>query len=354
MTSCDAAEAIQQAVRDAIVAETPLAIVGGGSKAFYGREPLGKPLNVGGHIGIVDYHPSELVITARAGTSLAEVRRVLAERGQMLAFEPPAFADSATLGGTLACGFSGSRRPFTGSARDFVLGCQIIDGRGDILSFGGEVMKNVAGYDVSRLMVGALGTLGVCLQASLKVLPLPQAETTLSLNLNPQAAQDRMRRLSSQSLPLSGLSFDGERLYVRLSGVESAVRAAVKKIGGDEPGDDSAYWRRLNEQQLSFFQTDKPLWRLSMAPATPALPLAGQWYLDWGGALRWLVSDEPSERIFAAAVAVNGHATLFRNGDRKAERFQPLSKGVSQLQQRIKNTFDPQGVFNPQRIYPDW
>ncbi len=205
---------LQQAVRDAVAAKTPLKITGGDSKAFYGRESTGQLLNVNGHRGIVNYHHSELVITARAGTLLSTIQKTLAEQRQMLAFEPPHFADSATLGGTVACGLSGSRRPFTGSVRDFVLGCKIINGKGEILSFGGEVMKNIAGYDVSRLMAGAMGTLGVLLEVSLKVLPLPAVEQTVCLELNPDDAVKKMTSLASQSLPVSGLSYDSQIQYI--------------------------------------------------------------------------------------------------------------------------------------------
>ncbi|WP_031435124.1 glycolate oxidase subunit GlcE [Methylomarinum vadi] len=354
MQASDQSRQIQQAVKDAVAGRTPLAIVAGNSKAFYGREPQGLKLDVSGHRGIVNYHPSELVITARAGTPLSEINQVLAERKQMLAFEPPGFSDSATLGGTIACGLSGSRRPFAGSARDFVLGCQIVDGQGEILSFGGEVMKNVAGYDVSRLMTGALGTLGVLLQVSLKVLPLPEQDMTCALELEEAGAMAAMQQLALRPLPLSGLSYDGERLFVRLSGAEKAVSSAAQKIGGDALADAGHYWRRLNEQRLPFFRSDRPLWRLSLAPATAQLELSGECYWDWGGALRWLKSDEPAAPIFAAAAAVDGHATLFRNGDRSGHVFQPLSGKLQQLQRNLKQAFDPHGIFNPQRMYRDW
>ncbi|WP_305906780.1 glycolate oxidase subunit GlcE [Methylomarinum sp. Ch1-1] len=354
MGSCDQSRRIQQAVENAVAERTPVNIVAGNSKSFYGRKAQGVDLDVGGHRGIVSYHPEELVITARAGTPLVEIRQMLAEQGQMLAFEPPFFAGTATLGGAIACGFSGSRRPFSGSARDFVLGCRIIDGRGEIATFGGEVMKNVAGYDVSRLMVGAMGTLGVLLQASLKVLPIPQREMSCVFSLAKAAAMEKMQQLALQSLPLSALSFDGELLYVRLSGADKAVRAAAQKIGGEVLADDGQYWHDLIEQRLDFFQSDQPLWRISLAPATPELALTGDRYFDWGGALRWLNSEEPAEKVFAAAAAANGHATLFRNGDSRGQLFQPLHGKLRELQHRVKKTFDPLGIFNPQRLYLDW
>lgn len=354
MQKCDQELQIQQVVQTAASTLTPLNIIAGGSKFFYGRTAQGQVLDVSSHQGVANYHPSELVITARAGTRLADIQRTLAEQGQMLAFEPPSFAVSATLGGTIACGFSGCRRPFTGAARDFVLGCKIINGQGEVLSFGGEVMKNVAGYDVSRLMVGAMGTLGVLLEISLKVLPIPQQETTCVFQLGKTDAMNKMLSLALQSLPLSALGYDGERLYVRLSGVESAVQAAAKKTGGDVLLDGKQYWHDLKEQQLSFFQSDKPLWRISVAPATPELLLEGDWYYDWGGALRWLKTDEPEEKIFASSAGANGHATLFRLGERRGAVFQPLNGKLQQLNHNLKKAFDPQGIFNPYRMNEDW
>ncbi len=244
---------LQQAVQNAITTKTPLKITGGNSKAFFGRESTGQLLTVSTHQGIVNYHPSELVITARAGTPLSTLEQTLAGQGQMLAFEPPYFTDSATLGGTIACGFSGSRRPFTGAARDFVLRCKIINGKGEVLSFVGEVMKNVAGYDVSRLMAGAMGTLGILLEIFLKVLPQPAVEQTTCFELNPVDAINKMTALASQSLPLSGLSYDGRIVYARLSGAEKAVTASVKKIGGEAAKSDRLFWQNLNEQRLEFF-----------------------------------------------------------------------------------------------------
>ncbi len=354
MPSVDRSQSIGQAVKRAAAEGMHLRIAGGGSKAFYGRAARGRELDVASHRGIVNYQPSELVVTARCGTTLSDLNGVLAEQGQMLAFEPPMFADEATLGGTVACGFSGSRRPYTGAARDFVLGCRIVDGRGEILSFGGEVMKNVAGYDVSRLMVGALGTLGVLLQISLKVLPLPECESTRVFELDTPEALAKMQQLSLQPLPCSGMSYDGERLFVRLSGAERAVAAAGSKIGGDPLADGEYYWRQLNEQRMPFFRPGQPLWRLSVPPATAPLPLAGAWYLDWGGALRWLKSGEPAAKIFAASAAVNGHATLFRDGDRSGHVFQPMSGTLQRLQRNLKQAFDPHGILNPQRMYRDW
>jgi len=346
----DQTETIQQSVIQAIKSQTPLQIIGGASKSFYGGIPEGKPLFMTAHQGIVNYHPSELVITARTGTLLSEIEQTLAEQGQMLAFEPPYFSPSATLGGTIACGFSGARRPFTGSVRDFVLGCKIINGKGEVLSFGGEVMKNVAGYDVSRLMVGAMGTLGVLLEVSLKVLPKPAVENTRVFELSAVEALARMLELSKQSLPLSGLSFDGTKLAVRLSASDKAVKQAITRLGGDELNDADDFWRDCKEHQHDFFKNTADLWRLSIPPATPELNLSGEWFYEWGGAQRWLKSTEENKAIFLMAEKVEGHATLFRTENRSAELFQPMPSVLKKLNKNIKLAFDPHGIFNPNRL----
>lgn len=350
----DLAQSFRETVEQALADKSPLKIIGGNSKAFYGRESAGEPLCVNGHCGIVNYHPSELVVTARTGTLLTELKKTLAGQDQMLAFEPPGFAETATLGGTVACGFSGSRRLFTGSARDFMLGCKIINGKAEILSFGGEVIKNVAGYDISRLMAGSLGTLGLILEVSLKVLPLPRTEMTCCFELSTVAAIERMKELAGRSLPVSGLSYDGSIVYVRLSGAEKTVTAAAAKIGGDPLNFDGDYWRHLNEHQLEFFRTEMNLWRLCLPPATGPLELEGDWQYDWGGGLRWLKSDEPAERVFSVAEQFQGHAVLFKGKNRNGEIFQPLTGTLKQLNFNVKKAFDPEGIFNPNRMYKDW
>lgn len=353
MTGQDRTCDLQRAVESAFKTGTALNIIGGGSKSFYGRGGQGRPLVLSGHRGIVNYQPSELVLTARSGTLLSDVERRLAEQNQMLAFEPPHFGADATLGGTVACALSGPRRPFTGSVRDFVLGCKIINGQGEVLSFGGEVMKNVAGYDVSRLMAGALGTLGVLLEISLKVLPLPSYEATLGFELDTVRALKEMTTLAGQSLPVSALSYDGSVLWVRLSGPERAVQAAKARLGGDTTV-SGGFWQNLNEQALPFFRRKTPLWRLSVPPAAPPLALSGAWFYDWGGSQRWLSSDEPAKAVFAAAQQAEGHALLFRGGDRSGTVFQPEPAALLQINLNLKRAFDPRGILNPGRKYEDW
>lgn len=349
----DLSQGLQQQVRGAYEQGLPLHIRGSGSKDFYGRAINATLLDVAGHRGVVNYQPTELVITARAGTPLAEIEALLAAHGQMLAFEPPRFGGAGTIGGAIACGLSGPRRPYAGAARDFVLGCRLINGQGEILRFGGEVMKNVAGFDVARLMAGAFGTLGLLLEVSLKVLPRPEQQLTLAFALEQADAIGQMSRLSAQSLPLSAMQYSDGRLQLRLSGAESALRAAQTILGGEVVAEADRFWDESRDQSQRFFQADDPLWRLSLPPARPLPALPGDWLIEWGGAQRWLRSDGPAESIRLAASRAGGHASLFRGGDRSAEPLQPLAAAVMQLQQRIKRAFDPGGIFNPGLLYRD-
>ncbi len=344
---------LQGRVQQAVANRTPLQIVGGGTKAFYGRAPQGEPLSIAGHAGIVSYEPTELVLTARSGTPLAEIEAALAANGQMLAFEPPHFGAGATLGGCVASGLSGPRRPYGGAVRDHVLGVRLLNGRGEVLRFGGEVMKNVAGYDVSRLMVGAMGTLGVLLDVSLKVLPRPPVEITLRQESTAGQAIEAVNRWAGRPLPVSAALFDGEHLHVRLSGTDSGVRAARGRIGGEPQADGDGFWDRLREHRHAFFQSPLPLWRLSVPPAIGPLDLPGKSLIDWGGAQRWLLSDAPATQIRAAATAVGGHATLFRGGDRTGEVFHPLAPAIASLHRNLKAAFDPELVFNRGRLYAE-
>ncbi len=351
MSDSDLALQLQERVKQAVATATPLCIAAGNSKAFYGRAPLGEPIDLSGHRGIVSYEPTELVITARAGTPLRDIEQTLADNNQMLAFEPPHFGANATLGGTIACNLSGPRRPYTGAARDFVLGTRIINGRGDILSFGGEVMKNVAGYDVSRLMTGALGTLGVLLDISLKVLPRPETELTLAQQTSAQQALDRMHALSRLPLPVSASLYDGSTLFVRLSGTARGVDAARDRVGGDEVADGNALWSQVKEHRHAFFAARQPLWRLSLASTSVPLGIEGRWLYEWGGAQRWLVSDADARTVRSLAQTHGGHATLYRGDPHRDQVFHPLPEGLLSLHRRLRQAFDPHGIFNPGRMY---
>jgi glycolate oxidase FAD binding subunit len=359
----DISQELQARVTSAFDQGQALRVIGGDSKRFYGGELIGEPLLMKQHSGIVNYEPGELVVTVRAGTPLQELQALLAAQRQMLPFEPPAYGEGATIGGTIACGFSGPRRPFAGSARDFILGCKVLTGKGDIVSFGGQVMKNVAGYDVPRLMTGAMGTLGVLLEVSLKVLPMPEKEITLSMPLSVQEALDVMCARAAKPLPLTAASYDGEAVNLRLSGSPSALKAAQRKISGDVLDFGESYWMEVREQQHYFFQQSLPLWRLSVAPATLPLPLQGQWFYDWGGAQRWLFSDMAAANVRDAVAAEGGHATLFRkelSSDGAAidtvhvNVFHPLPEPVTRIQRNLKLLFDPKNILNRNRFYPDY
>ena len=337
------------AVRAATAEGRSLCLIGGDSKRFYGRAPEGEPLHVGVCRGVIDYRPEELVVTAWAGTPVGELETILGEHGQMLGFEPPR-RNGATVGGMVACGLSGPRRPFAGSVRDHVLGVRLIDGQGEVLTFGGQVMKNVAGYDVSRLMAGAMGTLGVLLDVSLRVVPRPEGELFLSGSIGPEEGLHRMRELNRQPLPLSGACHLDGTLYLRLSGAPAALAAVRDRLKLEEHAQGHDWWEDLREWCLDFFRDRQPLWRLSVPPASPP-PGAG--LIDWGGAQYWLKSAAPMEEIRAAAVARGGHATLFRGGDRRGQAFHPLPPPLLALHSRLKRAFDHAGIFNPGRLYAD-
>jgi glycolate oxidase FAD binding subunit len=415
-----------ETIREAAARAQPLRIRGGGTKDFYGGELRGEILDVRPYAGIVDYEPTELVITARAGTPLIEIEEVMRERGQMLAFEPPHFdrfpsspsllvpeslqphigaaaggisplhpnslhsrisanagrtsplppgegsgvregegsqvrersprepTRKATLGGCIAAGLSGPRRPYAGSARDLVLGVRLLDGRGAELRFGGQVMKNVAGYDVSRLMVGSLGTLAVLLEISVKALPLPPAEATLRFERTQEEAIALMNAWAGKALPISATCHLEGALYVRLSGAHAGVRAARQKLGGEEVHDAAEFWRAVREHELELFAARAPLWRISLKSTSPPLALPGAQLLEWNGALRWIATDADHETVRSAAARGGGHATLFRGGDRHAGVFHPLPDALQRLHERLQRSFDPAGILNPGRLYPQW
>jgi len=351
-------EIIQQyseTIRNAAEKQTALRTRGGGSKDFYGGVLEGEILDTRRYSGIVDYECSELVMTARAGTPLAEIEATIKEHGQMLAFEPPHFGN-ATLGGCIAAGLSGPRRATAGAARDYVLGVRMMDGRGNDLRFGGRVMKNVAGYDVSRLMTGSLGTLGLILEVSLKVLPRPPAEMTLRFDLPGDKAIEMLNQWAGKPMPISASAFADGSLSLRLSGAASAVEAVSKKLGGERIGNEAAirFWTGIREQTHEFFSGGTPLWRLSVKSTTAPLKLPGTQLIEWGGGMRWLKSNTDAKTIRDAAAAAGGHATLFRANDKTPGVFHPLSPALLKIHRRLKQNFDPAGIFNRGRMYPDF
>jgi len=352
-------EQVLQAFRDRIASATasgtPLRIRGNGTKAWYGQQLEGEVLDTRAYSGIVAYDPTELVITARAGTTLRAIGKALSEKNQMLAFEPPRFDGLATLGGIVAAGLAGPRRQAVGSVRDFVLGAVLMDGKGEVLHFGGQVMKNVAGYDVSRLLAGSLGTLGLILEVSVKVLPRPVAQITLQFEMSQAEAVKQLNLWGGQPLPISASCWHQGRLTVRLSGARAAVDAAVQKMGGDQANDAEAFWDSLREQSHEFF-SDVPqgLWRVSVPTVAEPLQLPGETLIEWGGAQRWLKTTAEASAIRAAAASAGGHATLFKGGDKSVGVFHPLQPSVARIHRHLKNTFDPAGIFNRGRMYSDF
>jgi glycolate oxidase FAD binding subunit len=333
---------------------TLLRLRGGGSKDWYGQDVQGTVLDTTAYRGITDYEPTELVISARCGTPLAEIEAHLAEHGQMLAFEPPYFGPSATIGGTVAAGLSGPRRQAAGAVRDFVLGAVLLDGRGELLHFGGKVMKNVAGYDVSRLLAGSLGVFGLVAEVSLKVLPKPVAECTVRQPMTQDEALRRLNEWGGQPLPVSASSWHDGVLTVRLSGARSAVDAARQRIGGDVLADADAWWSALREHDAPFFtEAARGLWRLSLPSAASALTLPGTQLIEWGGAQRWLCGHVDVQALRDRLLPLGGHVTCFRaplQGE-SFEPLQPLPPALRAVHQRVKHVFDPLALLNPGRLY---
>jgi glycolate oxidase FAD binding subunit len=351
-------ERVQQAAAD----HTPLRIRGGGTKDWYGQALEGEILETRGHRGIIAYDPAELVITARCGTPLAELEAVLAEHDQMLPFEPPHFGPQATFGGCVAAGLAGPRRQNAGAARDFVLGAVVMNSHGEVLHFGGQVMKNVAGYDVARLMAGALGTLGLLLELSVKVLPRPFAETTLQFDTTASDAVRKLNEWAGKSLPVTASAWRDGTLALRLAGAQAAVKAARLALGGEAVDviEAAHFWEGLREQTDPFFNTIGPtaaLWRLSVPSITE--PLGGTQLMEWGGAQRWWITDEDAQWVRTAARQAGGHATLFRTGPgngelRQSGVFTPLSAPLMKIHRGLKSAFDPARIFNRGRLYPDF
>ena len=335
-------------VSHAFHARQPLRIRAGNSKSFYGRNVDGNDISVVDHTGITEYRASELVLTARSGTRLSEIEDTLAENRQMLAFEPPVHGPHSTLGGSIASGLSGPRRPFAGAARDFVLGTTIINGKGEKLKFGGQVMKNVAGYDASRLMTGAQGTLGLLLDVSVKVLPQPESEITLCFEQDFEQAHGNLRQWILQGHPLSASCYFNHQLFVRLSSTVNGTRSAHTAIGGELHSTD--LWTSLRHQTHEFFQQQQNLWRVSVPPSAEAIASGKPQLTEWNGALRWIASDR---ELFTEAKDAGGHATRYRlDGEVTDSIFQPLSATMLALHQRLKKSFDPENILNPGRLYP--
>jgi glycolate oxidase FAD binding subunit len=370
-TAPDIPSALIDQVKAASAARQPLRITGGDTKAFYGHPTAGEPLSTAGWSGISSHEPTELVVTVRAGTPLVELEAALAEKGQCLPFEPPRFGETSTIGGVVAAGLAGPGRASAGGVRDFVLGLQFINGKGEWLTFGGQVMKNVAGYDVSRVMAGSLGTLGVITDISLKVLPFATAEATLVFKLGQADALEQLHRWGGQPLPIHASCWvkdatqpnAPELLFVRLRGAVAAVEAACERMAKEANGQrmDNAQagrdWAACRDQTLPFFQAPSPelcLWRLSLPQTAPVLSLPYAQLIEWQGAQRWLWAPaSAASEIRSAALSAKGHATLFRTGSNGAPgvaRFDQQSAVIQTITERLRAEFDPAGIFNPGRM----
>ena len=351
-------------VRAAQAAGTLLSIAGQGSKAFHGGPAQGEPLTTTALAGISSYEPTELVVTARSGTPLAELEAALAEKGQCLPFEPPRFGGHGTVGGMVAAGLSGPSRAAVGAVRDHVLGATLLNGRAEVLSFGGQVMKNVAGYDVARLLAGSMGVLGVILEVSLKVLPLQPASATLRFELGEAAALQQLHAWGGQPLPLNASAWWAGMLLVRLRGARAAVDAALARLGGERVDDALAtpFWDGLRDQRDEFFVKAEAavagggaaLWRLSLPQTAAPVALPGEPLIEWAGGQRWVCTAAPAASVREAATRAGGHATLWRGGDRAAGVFAPLSTPLARVHRELKREFDPAGLFNRGRLYPDF
>jgi glycolate oxidase FAD binding subunit len=352
MTAGDATAELTDRVREATARATALRIVGGDTKRFLGREAMGEVLGTASHAGIVTYDPAELVITARAGTLLREIETALAAQGQRLPFEPPSFGESATIGGTVACGLAGPARSAFGPLRDHVLGVRVLTGDGRVLRFGGEVMKNVAGYDLSRTMAGAFGTLGVLLDVSLKVLPCPPAARTLSRELDQPEALAELAAIGGTALPLTASCWTGGSLALRFEGTERTLDEVQRRVGGTPVEDGAGFWRSVREQTHPSFASRMPLWRLHVPAAARTLPLPAEPVLEWNGQQRWYALDSAS--VFETAGAAGGYATLFRHAGQGDGVFACPAEPLVRLHASLKKIFDPAGILNPGRMYPDF
>jgi glycolate oxidase FAD binding subunit len=351
-------EQLQDRIKSAAAGEQPLRIRAGGSKDFYGEALQGEILDVSAYNGIIEYEPTELVVTARCGTPLAELEAALDAQNQMLAFEPPRLA-GATIGGVIASGIGGPAAGYAGRVRDFVLGAKLIDGKGQHLAFGGQVMKNVAGYDVSRLLAGSLGTLGVIAQVSLKVLPKPVASCTVQFELSEADAIRKLNEWGGQPLPLSASSWRGGVLRVRLAGARAAVDAAIQKMGGEILAQEQAasFWQGMRDQTDAFFtqrSAGDPLIRIAVPSVAPPLGLPGSTLIEWGGAQRWVMGCDLQQARDAAKKA-GGHATRFSQADATTHGsfMSPLDPVTKRIHLNLKREFDPTGIFNRGRMFAD-
>ncbi len=340
-------------VKEAAKQGQALQILAGNTKAFYGRSIQASPLSIAHHSGIIEYEPSELYITARSGTPLNDIERVIGQESQILPCEPPHFGAAATIGGMVAAGLSGPRRASSGAVRDCMLGVGIINGKGEYLRFGGKVMKNVAGYDTSRLMCGALGTLGILMSVTLRLLPKPQCEQTVTVSLSPADAIQKMNAWARTPMPVTATFHDGRDLYIRLAGSPSAIEKCTDVIDGEPLDWSDIFWTNIKEQAHDFFLVDVPVWRISVPPCTGPLDIPGACVMEWNGALRWYATKARASVVRHTAEQAGGHACLFR-GSATQQVFHPLPPALLEIHRKLKQAFDPKGILNPGKMYPEF
>ena len=348
MVDCN--DEIALKIQDAYHSKTALQIQAGNTKAFYGRNTQGELLSIANHTGIVEYEPTELYITARSGTRLHEIEKTITEQNQILPCEPPHFGDTATIGGMVASGLAGPRRVQAGSVRDCILGVEILNGEGQALRFGGRVMKNVAGYDVSRLMCGALGTLGVLMTVTVRLLPKSTSEQSIVFTMDTSTAIQKMNQWANTPMPITATFYDGSQLYVRLSGSTSAIDACTKKLGGELLDNSETFWNSIKEHTHEFFNPETSLWRISLPPNTKDLKIIGKSAMEWNGALRWYSTDDDETTIRSEADQVGGHACLFK-GNTTEQVFHPLPDVSMRLHKQLKHVLDPAGILNPGKMF---
>ena len=348
----DERQDIAARIQDAYHQNKPLNITAGNTKSFYGRTIDAEPLSVIQHTGITEYEPSELYISARGGTSLNEIEQTIQDENQILPFEPPHFGTTTTLGGCIASGLSGPRRASSGAVRDCILGTEIINGKGEYLCFGGKVMKNVAGYDVSRMMSGSLGTLGILMSITIRLLPKPQKEQTLIFSMPANDAILQMNKWANTPLPISASFYDGANLYIRLSGSATTLNRCEKDLGGELIDEHEMFWLNIKEQVHEFFLTELPLWRISVPSSSPNLNISGDTVMEWNGALRWYATEQNESHIREETQRAGGHATLFR-GEHTQQKFHPLSDTAMKIHKNLNQVFDSAGILNPGKMYAE-
>ncbi len=351
MSNNDIKVDLMQSVEEASKLKQALSIHGSNSKYFLGNRISAKSLNVSEHSGIIEYEPSELFITAKCGTTIQEIESALRDNNQLLPFEPPCFTTSDTLGGIVACGLSGPRRAYASSVRDCILGTHIINGKAEYLEFGGKVMKNVAGYDTSRLMCGAFGTLGIIMQVSLRVMPKPQFEMTTAIECSQSEAITKLNKWSQTLLPITASFHCDNQLHIRLEGLQSSVIKSHKDIGGESIPSSEIFWNSIKNHRHEFFTSEMPLWKLVLPNNTPSLDISGSTSLEWNGGLRWVHSNESPENIIRICQNARGSATLFKSESKPDDFLPDLSPNLKKLHINIKSAFDPENIFNPGRQY---